>query len=323
MKAAQTGRIGDGKVWSVPGRHRRPGAHRRAWRRRALTGNDRAGAAPPACPRTTPRGAGAAGRPAARGHRVGAAPRAWLRPDRRRGCAQVLSAQASGERARRRRGRAGRGRRLRPRRAVARAATSTWCCCTPTASARRGRPSRTGSGTRSGTPGCTSTTRCARSTRPAGSPAADLAVAARAARRRGTSAGDAAGGRRLRSSVLGDWRAACPAPAAGAARVVGGAGPAHGDLRHDLEPDLKEGRGGLRDLVSCERWPRPGSPTVRTATSTTPYARLADVRDALHLVTGRPDQPLLLQEQDHGRRAARPRPTPTTCCARSGLRPPR
>ena len=30
VKAAQTGRIGDGKVWSRPVEHRGPGAHRRA-----------------------------------------------------------------------------------------------------------------------------------------------------------------------------------------------------------------------------------------------------------------------------------------------------
>ena len=36
VKAAQTGRIGDGKVWSRPGRHGRPRPHRRARRRGAL-----------------------------------------------------------------------------------------------------------------------------------------------------------------------------------------------------------------------------------------------------------------------------------------------
>ena len=36
VKSAQTGRIGDGKVWTAPGRRRRPGPHRGARRRRAL-----------------------------------------------------------------------------------------------------------------------------------------------------------------------------------------------------------------------------------------------------------------------------------------------
>ena len=39
VKAAQTGKIGDGKVWVDPGRDRRPGPHRRARRGRALGGS--------------------------------------------------------------------------------------------------------------------------------------------------------------------------------------------------------------------------------------------------------------------------------------------
>ena len=37
IKTAQTGRIGDGKVWVSPDRHRRPGPHRRQGRGRPLT----------------------------------------------------------------------------------------------------------------------------------------------------------------------------------------------------------------------------------------------------------------------------------------------
>ena len=103
---------------------------------------------------------------------------------------------------------------------------------------------------------------------------------------------------RLRSTVLADWRAAARRrlPALRAAWDERGA--RHGDLRHDLEPDLKEGRGGLRDLVSlravvaswvADRPHRDVDAAVR---------RLADVRDALHLVTGRGINRLLLQEQD-------------------------
>ena len=85
----QTGRIGDGKVWSMPGRRRRPGTHRRAWAGRALapparvtlevTGSpsERAAAAGPARtlragpaararrPRPTPGSPGSSTRPAA------------------------------------------------------------------------------------------------------------------------------------------------------------------------------------------------------------------------------------------------------------------
>ena len=39
VKAAQTGRIGDGKVWVSPGRQRRPGPHRRPGRGGHLSGS--------------------------------------------------------------------------------------------------------------------------------------------------------------------------------------------------------------------------------------------------------------------------------------------
>ena len=40
LKSAQTGRIGDGKIWSVAGRGRHPGPHRRTRRRRDLSATD-------------------------------------------------------------------------------------------------------------------------------------------------------------------------------------------------------------------------------------------------------------------------------------------
>jgi [protein-PII] uridylyltransferase len=103
---------------------------------------------------------------------------------------------------------------------------------------------------------------------------------------------------RLRSTVLADWRAAARRRLPGLREAWDERGERHGDLRHDIEPDLKEGRGGLRDLVSlravvaswvADRPHRDVDDAVR---------RLADVRDALHLVTGRAGNRLLLQEQD-------------------------
>src|SRR6478672_3602599 len=61
----------------------------------------------------------------------------------------------------------------------------------------------------------------------------------------------------------------------------------HGDLAQTLEPDLKEARGGLRDmtvlraLTSAWLADRPHGDTDRA------YAHLLDVRDAVHVVTGR------------------------------------
>jgi len=103
---------------------------------------------------------------------------------------------------------------------------------------------------------------------------------------------------RLRSTVLADWRAAARRRLPALREAWDERGARHGDLRHDLEPDLKEGRGGLRDLVAlravvaswvADRPHRDVDDAVR---------RLADVRDGLHLVTGRGGNRLLLQEQD-------------------------
>jgi [protein-PII] uridylyltransferase len=103
---------------------------------------------------------------------------------------------------------------------------------------------------------------------------------------------------RLRSSVLGDWRAAARRRLPALRDAWEERGRRYGDLRHDVEPELKEGRGGLRDLVVlravaaswvADRPHRDVDDAVR---------RLADVRDALHIATGRSTNTLLLQEQD-------------------------
>ncbi len=73
----------------------------------------------------------------------------------------------------------------------------------------------------------------------------------------------------------------------------------HGELAFLLEPDLKEARGGLRDVTALRRRsPPPGSPTRPARASPRPSQRLLDVRDALHLVTGRATDRLALQDQD-------------------------
>jgi [protein-PII] uridylyltransferase len=103
---------------------------------------------------------------------------------------------------------------------------------------------------------------------------------------------------RLRSTVLSDWRAAARKRLPELHEMWDDRAERYGDLRHAIEPDLKEGRGGLRDLVSlravaaswvADRPHRDIDDAVR---------RLGDVRDALHLVTGRAGNRLLLQEQD-------------------------
>ncbi|MFI6849870.1 [protein-PII] uridylyltransferase [Kitasatospora sp. NBC_00085] len=111
-------------------------------------------------------------------------------------------------------------------------------------------------------------------------------------------AGDPALTAGLRSAVLADWRAAAPARLPELRDLGRERAERHGELSFLLEPDLKEARGGLRDVVALNAiaatWladaPRDGLDAAAL--------RLADVRDALHLVTGRATERLSLQDQD-------------------------
>ncbi|RJL25029.1 [protein-PII] uridylyltransferase [Bailinhaonella thermotolerans] len=111
-------------------------------------------------------------------------------------------------------------------------------------------------------------------------------------------AGDPELTRAAREAVLASWRAdarrrLAELREAGARRAEAG-----GELAFLLEPDLKDARGGLRDVQAMRAiaaaWvaSAPG-PRVREA-----YELLLDVRHALHLVTGRGSDRLVLQEQD-------------------------
>ncbi|MBV2151808.1 [protein-PII] uridylyltransferase [Kitasatospora sp. SUK 42] len=111
-------------------------------------------------------------------------------------------------------------------------------------------------------------------------------------------AGDGALTAALRSAVLTDWRASAPARLPELQELGRERAERHGELSFLLEPDLKESRGGLRDLVALDAvaatWladaPRDGLAAAAL--------RLADVRDALHLTTGRATERLSLQDQD-------------------------
>ncbi|KJS57084.1 protein-PII uridylyltransferase [Streptomyces rubellomurinus subsp. indigoferus] len=111
-------------------------------------------------------------------------------------------------------------------------------------------------------------------------------------------AGDGALTAALRSAVLTDWRASAPARLPELRELGRERAERHGELSFLLEPDLKEARGGLRDLVALDAiaatWladaPRDGLDAAAQ--------RLADVRDALHLATGRATDRLGLQDQD-------------------------
>lgn len=72
-----------------------------------------------------------------------------------------------------------------------------------------------------------------------------------------------------------------------------------GELAFLLEPDLKESRGGLRDINILRSIDRSGLVKVALPRLAESEALLANVRDELHKVTGRHRDQLLLTEQDH------------------------
>ena len=71
-----------------------------------------------------------------------------------------------------------------------------------------------------------------------------------------------------------------------------------GELAYLLEPDLKEARGGLRDITTLRAISLSGAVTVSLEHVSSAESTLMNAREALHLVTGRDKDRLLFQEQD-------------------------
>jgi [protein-PII] uridylyltransferase len=111
-------------------------------------------------------------------------------------------------------------------------------------------------------------------------------------------AGDPDLTRRLREAVLADWRADSRRRLPELHEMTLRRWDDYGELAFLLEPDLKESRGGLRDVhamhAAASAWVAPG-PSERVKQA---YALLLDVRHALQDVTGRGTGRLVLQEQD-------------------------
>jgi len=102
----------------------------------------------------------------------------------------------------------------------------------------------------------------------------------------------------LRLGALADWRAAARTRLAEVQALHAERTARSGELAFLLEPDLKEARGGLRDAEAiyavAAAWVAPGpGPRARAAQET-----VLDTRHALHEVTGRATDRLVLQEQD-------------------------
>ena len=102
----------------------------------------------------------------------------------------------------------------------------------------------------------------------------------------------------LRLRALEDWRASAGTRLAELQALHVERAQRSGELAFLLEPDLKEARGGLRDVHAIQAiaaaWVAPGpGPRVRAA-----YESIMDARHALHEITGCPADRLVLQEQD-------------------------
>jgi len=102
----------------------------------------------------------------------------------------------------------------------------------------------------------------------------------------------------LREGALEDWRSNARTRLAELRELHEERTRLFGELAFLLEPDLKESRGGQRDVHAIQAiaaaWvaPAPG-PKVRAA-----YEQIMDARHALHDVTGRRVDRLVLEEQD-------------------------
>ncbi|GAA2399335.1 [protein-PII] uridylyltransferase [Nonomuraea africana] len=111
-------------------------------------------------------------------------------------------------------------------------------------------------------------------------------------------AGDPELTRKAREAVLAEWRADSRRRLAELRDAADKRAETTGELAFLLEPDLKDGRGGLRDVQAMQAvaaaWvaSAPG-PRVREA-----HELILDVRHALHVVTARGADRLVLQEQD-------------------------
>lgn len=102
----------------------------------------------------------------------------------------------------------------------------------------------------------------------------------------------------LRTVALADWRARAAKRLPEVEAVRAQRLELHGELAYRLEGDLKEAIGGLRDAHALTAISASWLADIPHGEPEAARARLLDVRDALHIVTGRSADRLLLQEQD-------------------------
>lgn len=101
-----------------------------------------------------------------------------------------------------------------------------------------------------------------------------------------------------RSTVGHDWRANARRRLPQLVESLEARHHRHGDLAQTLEPDLKEARGGLRDMTVLRALTAAWLADRPHGQVDTAYGTLLDARDALHMVTGRGRDRLGLEDQD-------------------------
>lgn len=102
----------------------------------------------------------------------------------------------------------------------------------------------------------------------------------------------------VHQAISHDWRANARTRLPELVENVRARHDRHGDLATSLSPDLKEARGGLRDVVVLKALTAAWLADRPRGAVDEAHESLLDVRDALHVVTGRSREVLVLEEQD-------------------------
>lgn len=102
----------------------------------------------------------------------------------------------------------------------------------------------------------------------------------------------------VRQSIAHDWRANARKRLPELIESLDQRHERHGDLTTTIEPDLKEGRGGLRDMTVLRALTAAWLADRPHGEVDAAYERMLDVRDALHVVTGRGRDRLGREDQD-------------------------
>ncbi len=105
-----------------------------------------------------------------------------------------------------------------------------------------------------------------------------------------------------KSTVAHDWRANARTRLPQLQAQIAQRHSRQGDLAHLLEPDLNDARGGLRDMTVLRALAAAWLADRPDGGVETAYGRLLDVRDAVHVVTGRGRD--RLSREDHDATAA-------------------